>query len=145
MIIELNKLKQNINNLDNFIENELDSFENSINKTSRVNLLKFKKDFKSLILLNKRKFKKLDVTNDKHLKFINLLIKISENLFLKMEFKTLSKILGDKINEDNAIIKEYFSLEDLEDFYNFNDKFITYLNNSKIIDKKYVNNIAVNY
>jgi len=144
-----NRLKSDIKtveSLENFIKNNSADFYISFNKKSRIELITLKKEFKMIILFNKKVLKSIDVNNDKNIKFILFLIKIADNLFLNMEFKLLIDVLKDNTPLDIKFSNRYKNLENINQINLFHSEILNLLEELTLkITKKDINNILINY
>lgn len=144
-----NRLKSDIKtveSLENFIKNNSFDFYMGFNKKNRVELLKLKKEFKMIILFNKKVLNSIDIRNDKNIEFILFLLKITDNLSLNMEFKLLIDVLKDNIPLDIKISNRYKNLENMNEINSFHNELLGLLERLTLeFTRQDINNILINY
>jgi len=146
MFNKLNLEIKKVETLEVFINNNQFELYSYFNKLNRVELLELKKEFKTLILFNKKVFRQLDLSNLNNFEFIIFLIKITNDLFLNMEFKLLVNLLENNFPKDIYIANKYMNFDTINEFYDFNKEILTLLKDIyNTNNKKYINNILVDY
>ena len=144
MFIQLKSDIKNIESLEQFIqENSIDLYI-FFQKIKRVELLNFKQDFRQLILFNRNILRNLNIDDTKVFNFLIFLIKRCDDLSLNMEFKLLVDFLENNLLEDIQIIHKYRTLDNIDEFYTFNQTLFNFINNFGGT-KKEISNILINY
>jgi hypothetical protein len=139
----LELLKQEIKKVESlsvFIENNHYQLIEYFSNKSRVELISFKNEMKSIVLLNKKSLKALDISNKNNVNFLNFMAKTLSRLSLFMEFSIVFNIIKEKADKDIVAIKDYcVDIKNISDAFNFNKNI-----SNKYVDEYFYGNKKYN-